>query len=274
MPTFYTGKAPDFSSDNARKNPNVVFLREHMFGAGLSQTTGDPIFWAPITFQPNSNNAGVAVTIDQTTSNVAAEIRQSTTSSVLLIKNTNAGATGAVLDIKHDSESPAVDDVHGRIRFIANNSSGAEVVDQRIDAVISTATAGSFSTKFVFWTSDAGTGNEAFRILSEGRIQVDVASAIAGTTGTADVFDDYDDIAVISKWNKNPAMRIEFMKELEAMGIAERKNTGSGWMLNLQRALFLAYGGITQLYKSMDARLKAIEERLGISQPLRLVDIE
>lgn len=55
------------------------------------------------------------------------------TTAALLVKNTNAGTTGAVLRLQHDSASPATNDIIGIIDVYADNTPGTATEYARID---------------------------------------------------------------------------------------------------------------------------------------------
>jgi methylglyoxal synthase len=177
-------------------------------------------------------------------------IENKSTGPELEIVSHATGALGGKIKIRHLSTSPAAEDVVGQIMFTANDSAGNEVDPLlRISGVWTDPTDTAEAARFVFYTTSAGAANEAFRILDTGKIQVDVASEInQGTTG-ADVFDAYDDAVVLSKWARDS---YDFAETLADMGVMERKDTGSGYFLNVQSFMFLLAGGIYQNRDRMD----------------------
>ena len=110
---------------------------------------------------------------------------------------------------------------------------------------------------FVMITRIAGVKNEAFRVTSAGLGSFDAAG---DGTGLPSLFDKYDDALALRR-----GVSLGHREELEIMGVMERKNTGSGWFLNLQPFLYLLAGGVYQnrerfdhYYDDLNARLNAI----------------
>ena len=167
-----------------------------------------------------------------------------------IFRNTQGGAIGSVIKIQHNpGNSAAADaDVTGRILFTADDeeAGATERAVGQIDVVWVDATAASYGSMMKFYTSAGAAQNESVRITGAGEIYVD-ASTVDGGAATAGTFDHVDDKAILSMWNPNPVDRDRFLHKLEDLGIAERKDTGSGWMLSLQKSHFLTWGAINQI---------------------------
>lgn len=274
-----TGKALYIDSENTTHTSGIVDISAAALTSGTAININDANVLTTgklINLETVSTDTGAFILINAAQNSATAtgstvfQATQASTGSVVTLKNTNAGATGAVIDFQHDSASPADNDVIVRIRFIGDDANGTAETGTTLDCIVSTAASGDYSTKFGFYTMQNDAQNEAMRILSTGQIQVDVASAIAGTTGTADVFDEHDDVAVLSQWNLDPQSRLRFMESLEAIGqqtgtkIVERKDTGSGWMMNLQSMQFLTVGAVNQLNRKLESAVAQFGERLQL----------
>lgn len=211
----------------------------------------------------NSADTGVGYLIDvlndhaSATGRIPVRIVNDSTGNDLQITNRNTGALGAKIELYQNSGNSAAadNDVTGRILFQADDeeASATKRTVGQIDCLWTDATAVSYSSRFIIYTSTGAAQNEAMRILDTGKIQVDLASEINTGTGAGDVFDDYDDNAILAKWSKDASLRREFVENLEVMGIAERKDSGSGWLINVQQLMWLLCGGINQLYHRMNA---------------------
>lgn len=85
-----------------------------------------------------------------------------------------AGATGSVFVLRHDSASPAAADVVGRVRFDGDGAGGTQTVYARIDAVIRDTTNATEDGDLEFYVMRAGTVTKSLALDS------DVNGAIIG----------------------------------------------------------------------------------------------
>jgi len=197
----------------------------------------------------------VQITNDHTsaTAAVGLQVTNDSTGDEAQFTSNAAGAVGAKIKLRQLSASAADDDVTGRILFTANDEETAptETTVGQIDCLWTDATSASYSSRFIFYTSTSAAQNEAMRLLDTGKLQVDLASEVAGTTGVADVFDEHDDLMVINKWRKDPALRQEFLDHLEDMGIVERKPSGSGYLIDVQGNMKLTWGAFNKVGEIM-----------------------
>ena len=188
-------------------------------------------------------------------------LRTAATGAQLELRSTAAGAAGARLELYQLSASPANNDVVGEITFYGNDDNTSKIELGQIRHLVTSVASGAHQSAFHFYCTSGGAENETFRILGTGKVQVNIASEIAGSTGVADVFDDVKDLEIIGKWRKDPALRQEFVEDLCAIGAAERKDDG-GYMYNLQSCLGLTWGAfnkVTEWLRSLDQRLVLLE---------------
>ena len=164
---------------------------------------------------------------------------QSTGSDAFVVKSTNSGAVGSRLTISHQGGSPAANDYIGFLIFEGQNSTPALIDYGSIEVKSGTVTASGEVSNFEFYLMAAGSRNAAMALTGAGGLSVDA------DIGTADdpvaLFDSYDDALVL----KN-AIQHRNHELLADMGIFSRKETGSGYMMNLQPMVRLLAGGIYQ----------------------------
>ncbi len=251
-----TGKAVFIDHEGTTQTDGVVDISAAVLTTGTVVDIGDADLLTSGKILNLVSNAPsgtartlVQITNDHTSATAAVGLtitNDSTSDEAQFISNA-AGAVGAKVNFRHISASPANDDVIGRLLFNSNDNSATERQTGKVDVLWTSVVSGSYSSRFIFYTSNAAAENEAMRLLAPGTLQLDLASEIAGTTGVADVFDDHDDLMIISKWRKDPVLRQEFVNHLEGMGIVERKNSGSGYLLNMQANAKLTWGAFNQM---------------------------
>jgi len=104
--------------------------------------------------------------------------------------------------------------------------------------------------KILWQTGLAGGANDAMKLSSLGVLDVDASSGLgAATVGE---FDELDDAIILRQGISERQLEV-----LESIGVMSRKDTGSGWMLNLQAMCYLLAGGIYQNRAKID-RLEAL----------------
>ena len=184
-----------------------------------------------------------------------------------IFRNTQGGAIGSVIKIQHNpGNSAAADaDVTGRILFTADDeeAGATERAVGQIDCVWVDATAASYDSKLNFYTSTSAAQNLAAYINGVGELGVDLSSG----AGTATVFDDVEggDVDLLAMWNPDPLEREAFLHRLEGLGIVHRKDTGSGWMLKVQKSIFLTWGAINELgrvFTALQDRISVLTEQV------------
>ncbi|MBT3326722.1 MAG: hypothetical protein HN396_10820 [Gemmatimonadales bacterium] len=197
------------------------------------------------------------------------------TATSLRVESTNAGAQGPTMDLVHNGASPADADVTARLRYVADDVAGTERSETMITNSLLTAAAADFSTQLSFWVANGGSQNEAVRI-KEDQIHVDAASAIAGTTGTGNVFDDWDDADVLQLHNARQADQAMFWAKTDEMGITTRKIDADGVdrgerMMNLVGGIKLGWGAAAQNREAIDQIRDVVREvareALGMDDP-------
>lgn len=158
----------------------------------------------------------------------------------LLIRSSQDGNRGVQIQGETLSASPLADDVllelfakgkddvpttqeYGFMRFLIENPATANP-----------------SGKMAWWNMNLGSWNIAMTLSAAGVVAGDLAYA---------EFDDYDDTEL---------MVLNALPTLEKIGVVSRKDTGSGYMLNFQKAHYLSWGGIRQ----NRAKIDDMEERL------------
>lgn len=176
----------------------------------------------------------------------------------IYIKSTSTGTGGTAIFMQALSASPATNDAIGSIAASGYDSGAQQRTYGRFWVRIEDPT-GNGSGKMVWDTLVAGASNEAMRLSSAGVLSVDLAGT--GTPAQVDLFDEYDDALVLRQGiqQNNRAL-------LADMGVLTRKDTGSGYMMNLQPMVRLLAGGIYQTRQMLDnlnERLERLEERYG-----------
>lgn len=169
----------------------------------------------------------------------------------LLIRSTQDGATGATIYGYTTSANPAHGDTVLRIYGGGEDDNSVEVTYGRWDVQIEDDATGAVVGKQEWQNRLAGAWNSAMTLSGAGGLGVDA------DIGTADdpvaLFDDYDDALVLrqSIQKRNHELLVD-------MGVFSRKDTGSGFMMNIQPMTRLLAGGVYQ----NRAKIDNLEERL------------
>ncbi len=162
----------------------------------------------------------------------------------------NIAILTAVATMRLVSTGDMADGFGPEMNFVIEDGGASEVIGS-----LAFRRAGADDTgDFVLSTYITGTQNESFRVTSGGLGSFDLAGA---GDALPTLFDDYDDAMVLRE-----AVGLRGVELLEEMGIAERKDTGSGWWMNLQPYLGLLRGGIVQNRQGMDAGFADMDRRL------------
>ena len=235
-------------------------------------------------FESNAPDASTRYLVQMSNDNTAAtgatvlSLRNASTGQDVLVANTDPGTLGAKIIGYQISASPAVGDSLLRIRADGRSSAATQRQYGYIQFVIADATNASEDCTFDINLISAGSNNLAAYVDSTGQLFIDLSSG----AGTATVFDEYDDVEIIRRWTPVLESRMSVAENFKEMGIAHQKSTGSGWMLNVQKAIYFGYGGIGQLSRMFDAmtarfdRLAEAVKRIpGVdSEVLRLIEEE
>jgi len=98
--------------------------------------------------------------------------------------------------------------------------------------------------------------SDKLRIIDTGVFSIDGSGS--GSAAQVDLFDDYDDAALIEKFARRDPSAMDLLMDL---GVLEPKESGDGYMIRLQPALQLIAGGI---YQSAERISKLEEEVRGL----------
>jgi hypothetical protein len=127
-------------------------------------TTGSDIYY-------NTGN----VLVGATASN-GYKFEATATTDVAQFIATDAGASGAQIQLFHDSASPAVNDVTSLINFAGRDSAAQSTIYSRISGISTNVTNGSESGAIAFSTRNTGTFAERMRLDSAGNLGIGTSS--------------------------------------------------------------------------------------------------
>lgn len=164
----------------------------------------------------------------------------------LAIVVTNAGH-GGQFTMAHVTSSKAVGDRSGIFTVAVNGATWGT-----FELNLTNVGAGTEAAKWIWIAMDAGGLNTSMELSGAGLLSVDVSGT--GTPAQVDLFDQYDDALVLRQGIQQNNREL-----LADMGVLTRKDTGSGYMMNLQSMIRLLAGGIYQTR----VRLDQLSERLG-----------
>jgi len=178
----------------------------------------------------------------------------------MTIAATNDGATGAAITLTHLSTSPAAND-RSYIMWRHRNSTPAYFYSGYFSLKLTNVTAASEESRFEWNTMLAGADNQAMTLSGAGLLAVDAAG---DGNGLPSLFDDYDDALVLRQ-----GIQQNNREMLADMGVLERKDTGSGYMMKIQPMVRLLAGGIYQSRQLIDntreemvKRIESLESKL------------
>jgi len=171
----------------------------------------------------------------------------------LIVQSTQDGTTGAALFLKTIDASPDAADVIGRIRAVGRNTVGADREYMNFSVLITDPVEATLTSSLKWELYNSGEFNNVAMTLSgAGGLAVDLDNG--GTDYYVGLFDDYDDALVIKHGIQ------ENNRELLAdMGVLERKDTGSGYMMKIQPMVRLLAGGIYQSRAMIDELMERLE---------------
>ena len=176
----------------------------------------------------------------------------STASDIMELNSTGSGASGPAISLKHVSASPDAGNNVGIIYSYGLDDAGtpAEVLYGYMQWEATTITAGSEDVTVEWRGIAAGAQNLQMTLTGAGAL---------GADGAFTEFDEYDDHALIS-------VKGHELDRLCEVGVMTKKPLGedgkvmgSGYMLNLQNAIYLGWGGI----KQNRAKIDDLEDRLS-----------
>ncbi|MCD4780562.1 MAG: hypothetical protein K8S27_08460 [Candidatus Omnitrophica bacterium] len=145
---------------------------------GLGETV--PAAKLEIDTDDGDNVVGLVIDQDDVTNDmVALQIENAGTGDDILIVNTEAGATGAVLTLQHDSVSPADDDDIGIIDFTADDDGGTAFDFGRIYVESNDVSDGTEDANMIFSVANDGTLEEVIRIDESAQIGVGTSTPSA-----------------------------------------------------------------------------------------------
>jgi hypothetical protein len=171
--------------------------------------------------------------------------------------STVTSSDGANIKIYGNDTSPAADDIPASLVFEGMNSTPAEFGFGRITLRAKVVTAGSEDSRFEFSLYNAGAANKVAEMTGAGILSVDLGGS--GSDAQVDLFDSYDDALVLRQGIQQNNREL-----LANMGILERKDTGSGYMMNLQPMVRLLAGGIYQTRQLLEDTKEELSRRLEI----------
>jgi len=165
----------------------------------------------------------------------------------LLLKGTNA-THGPGMIFQQEHTTPDLNSIVGIIRYFAYDHAGPPVLQTIAQMEVIHSNIGNGTEEVIWkWTSfAAGAANLAMTLSGAGEVAGDLAYAEFDEFGGKPL----DDVMLMVK-SQLPA--------LQEIGVIAPKDTGSGYMLNFQKAIYLGWGGIRQ----NRAKIDNLEERLS-----------
>ncbi len=182
---------------------------------------------------------------------------------MLALQSTRDDGSGVYLYTDHVSASPATSDYIFALVNRGKDSAG-NVQDYSQLAVLITSPTSTAETASIEWSLyNAGSWNTALTLSGPGVLSVDLGGT--GTAAQVDLFDDYDDALMLRQGIQKNNREL-----LVNMGVATRKENGSGYMMNLQPMVRLLAGGVYQTRQMLEdvrnellTRLELIETKLS-----------
>jgi len=174
-----------------------------------------------------------------------------------ITSTTSAGSDGAGLTFLHTKAGSTIDDGDqcGAIFFRGLND--AATPEDTIFGImygfcIDNAD-GAEIGQLSWYVMNTGTNNLAMTLSGAGVLAVDLAGS--GTPAQVDLFDAYDDAIVIRQGIQQNNREL-----LADIGVLNRKDTGSGYMMNIQPMVRLLAGGIYQTRARIDELVEVIRD--------------
>jgi hypothetical protein len=201
-------------------------------------------------------------------------VSTATTHQIARFTSTAPAAMGPTVDLYHNSGSPAVNDVLGRIRVLGEDASSGINGETYMQVTALTVTAAGYTTQFSFWVDNQATQNEAVRIQEES-IWVDAVKGGGAATSYVNAYDAWDDAKLLQMHNDLDEDRAEFWRKTDDMGITavkyEEQGEEGGRMMDLAKGIKLGWGAAAQNREAIDqvkdvVRMMA-KETLGLDDP-------
>jgi len=165
---------------------------------------------------------------------------------------------GVLIRLDHTHTTPDVGNIIGGTDWYGFDGAGTPVTRRwaYFRALYANVTDGTEAVEFN-WAGMAGGAfdNIAMTLSGAGVLAVDLAGS--GTPAQVDLFDEYDDALMLRQGIQQNNREL-----LADMGVFERKDTGSGYMMKIQPMVRLLAGGIYQSRTLIDA----LTERLEIAE--------
>jgi len=190
-----------------------------------------------------------------------AEIRSTANYGGFKVINANAGGNGCWIRIYANDATPLDNDIAAAFTFTGNNDTPAEFDYAYMNCIMTDVSAGSEDAILQWYVMNGGAQNLAMILTGPGVLSVDEAGTGAGAPS---LFDEYDDALALRQGIQQNNREL-----LVNMGVLERKDTGSGYMMNLQPMVRLLAGGIYQTRQMLEdikgellVRLENVERKL------------
>jgi len=178
------------------------------------------------------------------------------------IRSTNDGSRGSILNFEQDSASPNAGDDVGIIYFRGESSTSVKRIYVEIDGSIIDATNAAEEGELNWLIINGGAQNLAMKLSGAGGLSVD-ANISTGDDPVA-LFDGYDDALMLKQGvqQRNHELLVD-------MGIFSRKETGSGYTMNIQPMTRLLAGGIYQNREMIEQTAEMLLSKIeGLEQKL------
>ena len=177
----------------------------------------------------------------------------------------NSAGTQQLFTLRHQSAS-AADWDYQTINFQSynDNVSPETITYGALNFYSADISDGAEDGAFYIYLMNAGTDNNVLTLTGAGALGIDINSGItyADANHPVSVFDKYDDALVLRE-----GIQMQALDKLVDIGVFSKKNTGSGYMMNIQPMTRLLAGGIYQnraKIDSLDERLNRLELALPI----------
>jgi len=175
----------------------------------------------------------------------SAQINTTGANAGLIMTSTQDGATGVLLRAIAVSTSPAVSDLLFQEQVMGKNDNAETITYGTVRFLINSPTDGAEDSKYDIYLYNAGAQNQAMTLSGAGVLAVDLGGS--GAAAQVDLFDEYDDAIVIKQGIQQNNREL-----LADIGVFDRKDTGSGYMMKIQPMVRLLAGGIYQSRQRLD----------------------
>ena len=182
-----TGRMIDLVASGTTQTTGILLNVE---SAATSMTGAGRLLYVNQTGASTSSGGGIIAEVVSaaTDATTVMRVNNAGTGTELDVLNTNAGATGAVINLEQQSASAANDDVAGRIQFTADDGSSVSRVIGKMDISWTDVTTGTATSDFAFFLMNSTVDNEAFKCTAPGVFSVDDDGG--GADDPVSLFDD------------------------------------------------------------------------------------